>query len=101
MGKHHLQIDASEQETAFIHKFVFRSVRNKVLQKLLLINYNLFYETQNPILERINKRLHEQHILSNKSNISWELKPEDITDIIGCSQRTAKEYISVFQYFYK
>lgn len=101
LSKHRIPLNCEDGEEAFLDRFVFKSVRSKVLQKLLLIWYNLFYSERNQMQERIYKRLKEQKLPRDRVNIVWELKPKDVMDVIGCSSRTAKEYIDAMRCFYR
>lgn len=89
------------------HTFVFGSVTNKVLQKLLLVNYMI----KNP--SWIHKELVERYKEHNRDNpellvrkfgysgiednlepceLIPYLGPADIMKILGCNRRTAAEY---------
>lgn len=99
MGKHHLVLstDNDPNMTRFIHKAFFHSIRNKVLQKAVLIYYNFFYETKSENGKKIAKRIAEKGLPWKKCNVAAVLIPEDITQVLGCSERTAKEYIDFYR----
>lgn len=96
MAKHKLAISNPTAEK-FIHKHYFRSIRNKVLQKLVLLFCNFWLSREQPLYQEITKRLNEQGLSNDLCNIVYELKPEDVMPIIGCSKRTAVEYIQALR----
>lgn len=91
MVKHKLKL-GDETAESVIHKTVFHSIRNKVLQKLVLIWFNAFYSREMELNKRLSKRLAEQGLPHSKENLAFALTPEDIMEIIHCSKRTAIEY---------
>lgn len=99
LAKHKIKLKAEADVEKFIHKHVFRSVRNKVLQKLLLLAFQLKW-SKTELYKRAAKRLVKEKSLLNLSNIAYELKPEDVMGIIGCSKRTAIEYIDALRYLF-
>lgn len=97
IAKYKMSITPSETEE-FIHKHVFRSIRTKSLQKLVLIWHNLNYSRNCPLRQEIVKRLREKELPSCLENIVWELKPKDVMQVIPCSKRTALDYIYALRY---
>lgn len=96
MAKHKIPIKTDWKTKRYLDKFFFRSIRSKVLQKMVLLYYNFFYQKD----KEVAKRLSEVGLPWNKENVAWELKTDDIIRIIGCSERTAKEYIDAFKTLY-
>jgi len=70
-----------------------------VLQKLLLLVYNLFDDSngETTFADSIRERLKEQGLHVSYSAMVFALKASDVQSIINCSERTAKEYISALQ----
>mgnify|MGYP001065651556 CR=1 FL=1 len=99
MAKHKIKLKAEADVEKFIHKHVFGSVRNKVLQKLLLLAFQL-KRSETELYKGAAKRLVEKKLLLNLASIAYELEPEDIMGIIGCSERTAIEYIDALRYLF-
>jgi len=99
LAKHKIKLEAEADVEKFIHKHVFRSVRNKVLQKLLLLAFQLKW-SETELYKKAAKRLAEKKLLLNLSNVTYELEPEDVMGIIGCSKRTAIEYIDALRYLF-
>jgi hypothetical protein len=98
MGKHHIVLSTDNTPRAeFIHKIFFHSIRNKVLQKSVLVYYNFFYETEGENGKRLKERLSQRRLPWNKGNVAYSLLPEDIMQVLSCSERTAKEYIDFFR----
>jgi hypothetical protein len=72
---------------------MFVSIRSKVLQKLVLLWRNFFWSYP----DEIKKRLAEKHLRIDRGNVAYALEPKDIIEVIGCSERTAKEYIQALR----
>jgi hypothetical protein len=98
-AKHKLQfVDQDTNETA--HKYMFKSVRNQVLQKLMVIWYIWFYGSKSGGGAELYKRYLETY-KSQPPNIGAVLeclKPEDVMETIGCKRRTAAEYIQALHF---
>jgi hypothetical protein len=85
------------------NKVVLGSVRNRVLQKLLVVWWNVFYDMNNsPVAINAFKRSREKkpYISFNEGNVAYALHPEDIMGLIKVSRRTAWEYIHVLREIY-
>jgi hypothetical protein len=85
------------------NKAILRSVRSKVLQKLLIVWWNIFYDLNNSTVAlNAFKRAKEKNpnLIFDMGNVAYSLRPEDIMDMIHVSRRTAVEYIQVFRQIY-
>lgn len=85
------------------NKVILGSVRSKVLQKLLIVWWNVFYDIhRSAVALNAFKRAEEKqpHLFFNAGNVAFCLRPEDIMDMIQVSRRTAAEYIQVFRQIY-
>jgi hypothetical protein len=85
------------------NKLILGSVRSKVLQKLLIVWYNVFYNMKNSAVTlNAFKRAKEKNpnLIFDMGNVAYSLRPEDIMDMIHVSRRTAMEYIQVFRQIY-
>jgi hypothetical protein len=105
LAKHHLQISlngeiATPEKNPRLYRSYFRSIRSKVLQKLAFIYWEIFIGKETPVRERVKSRLEEKGLPDTIGNIAFELQPKDIQDLIGCSERTAKEYICILRQLY-
>jgi hypothetical protein len=83
------------------NKAVIGCVRSKVLQRLLIIYWNVFYdmhesEIAKRAFERLKKKEHHDLIFA-PVNVAYGLRPEDIMPFLHVSKRTAWEYIKVFR----
>jgi hypothetical protein len=92
--KHKLRVSGDEKTNEFFNK-LSRSIRNKVLQKLVLIYWNLWWREKNELHQTVEKRLNG--LPHDGVNFAYCLKPEDVMPIIGCSRRTAIEYIDALK----
>jgi len=82
------------------NKYVLRSVRSKVLQKLLIVCWYFLRDWRtNPNAEKLWERGRSKNpnLRFIPSNIIAQLKPEDIMDLIQVSKRTAIEYIQALR----
>ena len=93
-GKHNIELDISPEAQEYIRDWVFRSVRSKVLQKLLLIWFLLWMLGNRSSLHRkVKKRLLKKYDpYLRKDDYATEISLEEIMEIIHCSKRTAIEY---------
>jgi hypothetical protein len=80
---------------------VIGCIRSKVLQRLLIIYWNVFYNmSESEIAKRAFERLKrkEKHpLLFCPVNVAYALRPEDIMSFLHVSKRTAWEYIKFFR----
>lgn len=85
------------------NKVILGSVRSKVLQKPLIVWWNVFYDIhRSAVALNAFKRAKEKepHLAFSLINVAYCLRPEDIMDMIQVSRRTAAEYIHVFRQIY-
>jgi hypothetical protein len=79
---------------------VLKSIRTKTLGKLVLLYWHFLYdrncEASRKILERERRR--QPYLRFDKSNIVYELRPEDIIPVLHCSRRTAVDYIQALRW---
>ena len=70
------------------------SVRSKVLQKLLILDFVIFECPRNlsPQRQDIQKRLLEKRMNDTNMNVCEELTLEEVMEILKVSKRTAMEY---------
>jgi hypothetical protein len=94
-----------DEANEILHKHLFKSVRNKVLQKLLLVNFMCLECKSSPIYRELWERYKNKN-RTNENPLAWKninnnlypsdllevLKPEDVMKVIGCNRRTATEY---------
>jgi len=91
-----IRIRGDPKVEEYIHKHVFHSVRNRVLQKLLLLYFNLWgFETE--LHEKVEKRLADKKLVHDKASFAYEITPEEVSEVIGCSRRTAIEYVDALK----
>ena len=87
-----------------IHKRVFKSIRSKSLQKLLLVWFLLLDPKDmghGDLCDLLRKRAKEdghKPFLRRSLDLASYLKPEDIMIILNCSKRTAIDYIQTIQF---
>jgi hypothetical protein len=84
-----------------LRKRLYGSVRNKVLQKLLLLKFLLIVGIpgyEEALRGPMERRLKEKGLPVNDSNLVYDLKPEDIMPLIGVSRRTALEYLQALRW---
>ena len=88
----------------YIHKRIFKSIRSKSLQKLLLVWFLLLdpkHRGHGDLCEMLRKRAKEDDhkpFLRRSLDLASYLKPEDVMIILNCSKRTAIDYIQTIQY---
>jgi len=93
-----------KQAEEHIHKRVFKSIRSKSLQKLLLVWF-LLLDPQHMghgdlcdlLRERAKKDDHKP-FLQRSLDLASYLQPEDVMIILNCSKRTAIDYLQTIQY---
>jgi hypothetical protein len=99
-AKHKLQfVDQDTNDTA--HKYMFKSVRSQVLQKLMVIWYIWFYSSKSGGGAELYKRYLKTYKSEppNIGSLLECLKPEDVMETIGGSnRRTAIEYIQALKF---
>ena len=95
MGKHHINIKYDEATERFLLSKLFLSVRSKVLQKLLLLWFNVY--SKNVLRRKLVERLVSQGIAVNRVNLVRVLTPSDVMPMLHCSKRTAIEYIDALK----
>jgi hypothetical protein len=98
-AKHKLRLaDQSNNEMA--HKYMFKSVRNQVLQKLMVIWFVWFYNSNSEGGAELIKRYEDTYKTEPESigALAKCLKPEDVMETINCNRRTAIEYIQVLRF---
>lgn len=105
-AKHKIRFKNEEAHNKEYHTFVSGSVRNKVLQKLLLVDYMIKNSSiRKELLERYKDHNRDDpELLVRKFGYSGTednlepcelmhyLGPADIMKILGCNRRTAAEY---------
>ncbi len=105
LAKHKIRFFSKDGNfNEIFHEEVIRSVRNKVLQKFLYLFFvgwgDPSMPTNNrPLFRVLIKRCLKKGISpSDPENIANMLKPIDVMIQLGCSKRTAYEYISAFRF---
>lgn len=94
MGKHHIKIKCDEATKRLLISKLFLSVRSQVLQKLLLLWFNVYFrELQGKLVER----LVSQGVVVNRANLVRVLTSSDVMPMLHCSKRTAIEYIDALK----
>ena len=106
-AKHNKRFKNEEAHNKEYHTFVFGSVRNRILQKLLLVDYMIKNSSwiRKELIERYkDHNRYDPELLVRKFGYSgieenlepYELMhylgPVDIMKILGCSRRTAVQY---------
>jgi len=82
---------------------LLKSVKTKVIQELLLVWYNIFYDYANsPAAAKIMERARREHPHLNMTlgTLAWSLRPEDVSEILKISKRQAYEYVKFFRTIY-
>ena len=93
-----------KQMEDYFHKRVFKSIRCKTFQKLLLIWFLLLDPKEmgyGTLCDRLRRRAKENNpktIFTRSLDLAYHLQPEDIMEILNCSKRTAIDYIQTVQY---
>lgn len=94
MGKHHININCDEATKRLLISKLFLSVRSQVLQKLLLLWFNVYFrDLQGKLMER----LVSQGVVVNRANLVRVLTSSDVMPMLHCSKRTAIEYIDALK----
>jgi hypothetical protein len=93
--KHKMEV-TKYQETI---DFEMGAIRNKVLQKVVLLNFNIFILPleNNPLRQGIEERLRAKNVNVNHRAIAWEITPEEVMKVLLVSRRTAQEYKRIMQ----
>ena len=98
VGKHKIRLMVSPEVEEIWHKTFTKSIRNRVLQKLVLLWYNLWLYQDSELRQTIERRLMEKGLNPRlKANYVYEVKPEEVMKILNCSKRTAVEYIDALK----
>lgn len=79
-----------------IHKFL-GSIRSKVLQKLVLLWFLVVSGYASPLYQELETRVVAKGLPACASNRLYSLTPGDVMPLIGCSRRTAIEYIQALR----
>ena len=93
-----------KQVEEYIHKRVFKSIRSKSLQKLLLVWFLLLdpkHMGHGDLCDLLGKRAEEDDhkpFLRRSLDLASYLRSEDVMMILNCSKRTAIDYIQTIQY---
>ena len=86
-----IPLDGDVECIDWVKDNLFRSIRSKSLQKLLLLNFSLWvYDTG--IKSLIEKRLTDKGYQTNRSDMFYEVTVDEIMQILSCSKRTAQDY---------
>ena len=92
-----------DKTNEIFHKYVFKSVRNRVLQQLMILFYVYMYNQKSEGWKILATRYRKEVPGDTKrvhnliSRLEY-LKPEDVMQVIGCSKRTAIEYIQALHF---
>lgn len=98
MPKYKIRLDVPPEAERLWHKTFTKSVRSKVLQKLILLWYNLWIDQSLGLHKAVKKRLIEQNLNPRiKTNYAYEVKVEEVMELLHCSRQTAKEYIEALK----
>jgi hypothetical protein len=74
---------------------LFPHVKNRSLLDLGALHIAFYYDSDREPARSITKRAYEKGL--GRSSIAFELEPDDVISILGCSERKAKEYISMLR----
>ena len=74
-----------------------KSVRSNVLKKLLFIYFYYFWDPYSEQTDELFRRPENRHVYRDKCNIAYALSEEDIMKRLGCSKRTAREYLDTLR----
>lgn len=99
-AKHKLRLGDEESNEEF-HKYAFKSVRNKSLQKLMLVWYVFMYNSKSDAPKELMKRYREKNQSEEPQSLGdiiSMLKPEDVMRVLHCNRRTAIQYIQVLRF---
>jgi len=95
-GTERSDIVKPEDDPEFYRAY-FGSIRNKVLQKFVFLWFQVLYGSPTVLRQKISAELKEEGYSDSDSNIVWALKCSDVQELIGCSERTAKEYLAALR----
>jgi len=101
-AKHKIRIPDGFYE--YFNKEYLKSIRSQVLQKLVFLLFLLNFpdsflrkEIEQRLVEEYRKRLKENKnvrpLRPTFDNLVYFLRIEDVCEILGCSERTAREYL--------
>jgi hypothetical protein len=74
---------------------LFPHVKNRRLLDLGALHIAFYYDQDREPAKSIIRRAYEKG--HGHSSIAFELEPNDVISILGCSNRKAKEYISMLR----
>lgn len=97
MSYNDMELEEQFKAYSWFKEAIIRSVRQATLQKLLWLYYLLFISKDSWLRRRVEKRLLDKGLKICRENIAYGLKPEDVMEAIGCSKRTAIDYIQTIQ----
>ena len=98
-SKHKIQIAAHPKVAEFFNKHALHSIRNKVLQRLVLVWMNAWtMSSGSSLYQALDQRLKARHLIFDKCNFAYLLSPEDVMSLLHCSKRTAREYIDALRF---
>jgi len=86
--------------TSKFEKWLVKGIRNKTLQNLLYIWANLFLTRHAALRRDIEARLESKGFVIDKNSIVFELRASEIQEILGCSRRTANDYLATLRKLY-
>jgi hypothetical protein len=95
--KHKIVVSEDEGLNRLWHETFTRSVRSKVLQKLILLWFNLWIDQESELHQLVKKRILGRGLPLVRGNFIYEVKPEEAMEILGCSKRTAIEYLNTLR----
>jgi len=98
VAKHKIRLDAPPEAERLWHKTFTKSIRSKVLQKLVLLWYNLWIDGSSELHQAVKQRLIKNNLNPKfKVNYAYEVKPKEVMKLLNCSRRTAIEYIEALR----
>lgn len=95
--KHRIPLDLPAKEKKKVYKTLFGSIRNKVLQKLIILWYNACWTPQSKLGKRLRARLRRKEWPISPDRLAKELTLEDVMELLHVSKRTAREYRDALQ----
>jgi len=96
ISKHRIPLGLPAKEQKQVYKTLFKSVRSKVLQNLLMLWYNI-YQKKSKLGKRLRRRLRRKGYPISMDRLVRELTIEDVMGVISVSPRTAREYRDALQ----
>jgi hypothetical protein len=74
-----------------------RGIRSQCLRRHVTLWFHLFYSDNTPLHKTVASRLSKKKLPATRCNLACELKPGEVMKVIGCSRRTAFDYIRALQ----